>query len=379
MARHGMVFFFLALLLAMVVYEGWHLWKIVPGGWPVKLVFTGLFVCWFCVFVAGLAFTERFSVRTTVWLSEIGMPWMIVFVYLFLLFALADLALLCRLVPRAVLENNAVVCFSLVGFIAVLTWAGNLHYRHKSREKLTIQTDKVLERPLTIVFASDLHLGYQNRRPELARWIDLINAAHPDLVLLGGDVLDRSLRPVLEGNYAAEFRRLSAPAYAVFGNHEYYGDPEKARQFFADAGITLLQDEAVDVFSLRIIGREDRTNPARKPLSALLGEITEATSDLSAGMPPATPFTILLDHQPFHLEEAEAAGIDFQFSGHTHRGQIWPANWVTDAMYEKSWGSHTRGHTRYYISSGLGIWGPKVRLGSRSEYLVLHLTHTGQN
>ena len=106
-----MVFFFLALLLAMVVYEGWHLWKIVPGGWPVKLVITGLFVCWFCVFVAGLAFTERFSVRTTVWLSEIGMPWMIAFVYLFLLFALADLALLCRFLPRAILENNAVVCF----------------------------------------------------------------------------------------------------------------------------------------------------------------------------------------------------------------------------------------------------------------------------
>ena len=73
------------------------------------------------------------------------------------------------------------------------------------------------------------------------------------------------------------------------------------------------------------------------------------------------------------MEEAEEAGIDFQFSGHTHRGQVWPLSWVTDAMYEKSWGHHIRGNTRYYISSGLGIWGPKIRIGTRSEYLVLHI------
>ena len=84
-------------------------------------------------------------------------------------------------------------------------------------------------------------------------------------------------------------------------------------------------------------------------------------------------FTLLLDHQPYHLEEAEAAGIDFQFSGHTHHGQIWPGNWITDLMYEKAYGPHRRGATRYYVSSGLGIWGGKFRIGTRSEYVVLHL------
>lgn len=366
MVRHGLFLLPLAFLLSMVAYEGWHLWKIVPGGWPVKGIVTGLFVLWFCVFIAGLAFTESFSVRTATVLSEIGMPWMIAFVYLLLFFLLADLAVLCRLLPKAWLVNSVVGVFSAVGLIAFLTLAGNIHYRHQFQEELTIQTDKTLERPMTIVFASDLHLGYQNHRAELARWIDLINAEQPDLVLLGGDVVDRSLRPVLEGDYAAEFKRLEAPVYAIFGNHEYYGDLVKAQQFYTDAGITLLRDESADVLSLRLIGRDDRTNPARKPLSSLVGEAGPA-------------FTILLDHQPFHLEEAEAAGIDFQCSGHTHRGQLWPANWVTDALYEKSWGPHTRSHTRYYITSGLGIWGPKVRLGSRSEYLVLHLMPAGQN
>jgi predicted MPP superfamily phosphohydrolase len=84
-------------------------------------------------------------------------------------------------------------------------------------------------------------------------------------------------------------------------------------------------------------------------------------------------YTILLDHQPYNLELAEQAGIDFQFSGHTHHGQVWPLSWITDALFEKAWGRHSRGKTEYYISSGLGIWGPKIRVGTRSEYLILHI------
>ena len=82
-------------------------------------------------------------------------------------------------------------------------------------------------------------------------------------------------------------------------------------------------------------------------------------------------FTILLDHQPYHLDEAEKNGIDFQFSGHTHYGQVWPVSWVTDAIYEDAFGPLRKGATQYYVSSGVGIWGGKFRIGTRSEYVVL--------
>ena len=187
----------------------------------------------------------------------------------------------------------------------------------------------------------------------------LINRENPDLVLFGGDIVDRSLRPVLAGDYAAEFRRIQAPVLAIPGNHEYYCDMEGSKQFYATAGIRLLRDSVCTCQGITIIGRDDRNNPQRKPLAAL--------ADSLQG------FTILLDHQPYHLEEAEAAGIDFQFSGHTHHGQVWPVSWATDLLFEKAWGHHSRGNTRYYITSGLGLWGPKIRIGTRSEYLVLHL------
>ena len=97
-------------------------------------------------------------------------------------------------------------------------------------------------------------------------------------------------------------------------------------------------------------------------------------SALPLGSSKNLQYSIVLDHQPYNLDCAETAGIDFQLSGHTHRGQVWPISWITDYIYECSWGSHQRGNTQFYISSGLGIWGGKFRIGTQSEYVVATLT-----
>ena len=112
-----------------------------------------------------------------------------------------------------------------------------------------------------------------------------------------------------------------------------------------------------------IIGRDDRTNRRRKALRDLVSQVE------------FSKYVIVLDHQPYALERAEQAGVDFQLSGHTHRGQVWPISWITDALYECSWGSHRRGKTQYYVSSGIGIWGGKFRIGTQSEYVVATLKH----
>jgi hypothetical protein len=82
---------------------------------------------------------------------------------------------------------------------------------------------------------------------------------------------------------------------------------------------------------------------------------------------------ILLDHTPVKLEQAEKNGIDIQFSGHTHHGQIWPANLITNMIYEVSWGYKKKGNTHYYVTSGAGTWGPPVRTGSKSEIVCIRL------
>jgi len=81
---------------------------------------------------------------------------------------------------------------------------------------------------------------------------------------------------------------------------------------------------------------------------------------------------ILMDHQPFRLEEAVSNGADLQLSGHTHHGQLWPFNHITSAIFEVSWGYRQIGRTHVYVSSGVGTWGPPVRVGNRPE--IVHLT-----
>jgi predicted MPP superfamily phosphohydrolase len=237
---------------------------------------------------------------------------------------------------------------------------GHLHYKHKVRQELTITSSKITK-PVKAVLLSDLHVGYHNQRNEIHRWVDIINDEHPDMILIAGDIIDGSIRPLKEQRIYEEFQRLEAPVYACLGNHEYYSGEPGALEFYQQAGIHLLRDSMVCVGDLCIIGRDDATNKRRKPIADLTAAVDESR------------FSILLDHQPRHLEKAEKAGIDFQFSGHTHRGQVWPISWITDAIYECSWGSHQRGNTRYYVSSGIGIWGGMFRIGTHSEYIVLEV------
>ena len=384
---------FLVVVTAATLYVTWHIWRLVPSGWFLRLSIVGIFLLWTASFFFGFFFLESVPYRAAIPLYQIGNTWLIAFLYIFLAFFLLDILSVCGALPKGFLKDSWPVLGGIAGAITLLLCVGGLHYHHKYREELTITTSKPLEKPLTVVLASDLHLGYHNRQAELGRWIDLFNAENPDLVLIGGDIVDRSLRPVLRDNYSAEFKRLKAPIWSILGNHEYYSGLDYSKSFFKEAGIGLLQDSFIDTLGVRIVGRNDRTDPCRPALWEILPKDDDEASDsegslpqasiypdrarsaasLGQGLPQTEPFTILLDHQPNHLEEAEEAGVDFQFSGHTHRGQVWPISWITDALYEKSWGHLQKGDTHYYISSGLGIWGAKIRIGTRSEYLVLHI------
>lgn len=160
---------------------------------------------------------------------------------------------------------------------------------------------------------------------------------------------------------AEEFRQLGIPVYACLGNHDYYTGVGSDLRFCHEAGIHVLRDTYADVDGITVIGRDDRTNPNRKPLSELMKGIDHKR------------FLLELDHQPYHLEEAQHCGVDFEFAGHTHHGQIWPLNWITDAIYEDAFGPWQKGKTQYYVSSGLGIWGAKFRIATQSEYVVLNI------
>lgn len=353
--------FLLAVPLLGLCYAAWHVWTILPFSIVWKSFVVGLGICSFLLLFMnfGQGF-DRMPLPLARVLYEVGTSSLFVFLYLILIFLVLDIGRLAHAVPRAWLYENGVAATTIAVLLFGVFLYGNIHYKNKVRVALDIPTEKSLARPYKVIMVSDLHLGYHNPRGELARWIDLFNAERPDLVLIAGDIIDISVRPLLEEGMAEEFRRLQAPVYACLGNHEYYSQTPRAQAFCRDAGIRVLRDESASIDNhFAVIGRDDRTNLRRK-----------SVQELAKGIAADTTFTILLDHQPYNLEDAERASIDFQLSGHTHRGQVWPVSWITDAMYECSWGSHQRGRTRYYVSSGIGIWGGKFRIGTQSEYVV---------
>jgi len=166
---------------------------------------------------------------------------------------------------------------------------------------------------------------------------------------------------------AEELRQIKAPlgVYAISGNHEYYAEnPYSTTEYLKTAGIVTLRDSATLIDnSFYIVGRDDKTNHKRK-------ELSEVVNALDKNKP-----LILLDHQPFHLQDAQKNGIDLQISGHTHNGQFFPGNLFVKRMYELGHGYRKIGKTHYYVSSGLGLWGPQYRIGTQSELVVVNLSY----
>lgn len=356
------VIFFLLLSLG-ITYVSWHIWQILPicilAKWVVVSLLLACIICFFTNFFVGL---DHYPMAVSKFLYELGNSSIFITLYLAMVFIILDIGRIAHLIPKSFMFGSRLGTASILILVVAIFIYGYFNYERKERVQLNVETAKPLKRPLRVVMMSDLHLGYHNTRAVFHKWVSDIMAENADLILIAGDVIDGSIRALLEQDMVTEFRRLKVPVYACLGNHEYYSGRKEAIQFYKDAGIHLLVDEAEEVElrgdTILLIGRDDRVNENRKSVKELLSGFSN------------NRYVILLDHQPYHLEEAEQAGVDFQLSGHTHYGQVWPISWIEEAIYEKAFGALKKGDTQYYISSGIGIWGAKFRIGTRSEYVV---------
>ncbi|WP_291601221.1 metallophosphoesterase [Bacteroides sp.] len=343
-----------------IFYRGAQALSGLPGG--IKISLAVLF--WLAALsIIGTMLTR--NIKMPVFLShamyEVGTGWLIFTLYMVLFLLAFDLLKLCR-VPF-----NYGFILSLI-FTVVLLGYGYYNYRHPKTNIINIALDKPLAddaKPVKIVAVSDLHLGNGTGKTALKRYVKMINEQNPDLILIAGDLIDNSVVPLYTENMMEELSELKAPLgiYMVPGNHEYISGIKASARFIQDTPIQLLRDSVVTLPNgMQLIGRDDRSNTARRSLQKLM-----------AGIDKSNPI-LLLDHQPYKLTESEAAGVDLQFSGHTHRGQVWPMNWVTDHIYEQSHGYRQWGNSHIYVSSGLSLWGPPFRIGTESDMAVFHLS-----
>lgn len=211
---------------------------------------------------------------------------------------------------------------------------------------------------MDIVQISDVHIG--STSPQLLKTIvEKINSLDPDLVVITGDLMDN-----LNGRTSKALKsldNLKAQVFLVTGNHEGYIGLDKVAKALSDTKVKLLRNESVEFGQIRIIGIDDDNYGGN--LDWLLNELN--TDD--------SKFSLLLFHRPTGLKAASAAGIDLVLSGHTHRGQIFPFHFFVRPFYKYMAGLYKHNDTHLYVTPGTGTWGPRMRLGSQSEIVLVQL------
>jgi uncharacterized protein len=214
---------------------------------------------------------------------------------------------------------------------------------------------------------TDLHAGAVRSASFTRRVVDLVNAEHPDLVVIAGDTVDGTA-----ARYAPEIAPLAdleAPlgVYAVTGNHEMFRDTANWLTAFQDVGLTMLPNLAVPLqrggATITLAGAHDLT-----------GEGEWAPDyDAALGGTDAGAFTLFVAHQPLAALDIEGRGVDLQLSGHTHGGQLWPINYLVPLQQPMLEGMATVAGTTVVTSRGAGEWGPPVRVAAPPEVPIITL------
>jgi uncharacterized protein len=376
-----MIFFIVVISVNLIVnlYIFFRTKGVFPENTSAWWITTILFWLLAFAYVIG-RFTERSgSEAIAEGFIKAGSFWLGAMVYLTLLFLVADILRGLNSIIHFSdyfrfnwLDSKGKVAILLVyGLTSVILLIGFINTRFPVVKKVLISFEKkVPEGSLKVVLASDLHLGMMNSTNSLKKMVSLINNQQADLILLGGDVFDEDLGPVIRNNLGDLLKNLKAKhgVYAVLGNHEFYGNATEAEKYLKDHNIIVLRDSLVVLDNgITIIGREDLT------AESMYGRKRKSISQLLDGVNISNPL-LMLDHQPYHVAEVAESPVDLQVSGHTHNGQMWPFNYITSAIFDISEGYRKINGTHFYVSSGYGTWGPPIRTNSRSEIIVLEIS-----
>lgn len=257
--------------------------------------------------------------------------------------------------------------------VSLLCVYGAVDARNIRVERLRIETDKLLPGidSLTIAQISDVHLGLILRSGFLETLLTKLEAVAPDILACTGDFVDGSLNNLI---YLTEyFERLHPPygKYAVTGNHEYYAGLDKSLAFLKQSGFIVLRGESKTIPGLITIAGVDDSNVSGATSTAGPAGTKKALDALSGSGNGL--FTLFLKHRPDVV--AESLGrFDLQLSGHTHRGQMFPFNYLVKRQYPLMDGLHELGKgSKIYISRGTGTWGPPMRVFSPPEITLIEL------
>ena len=309
--------------------------------------------------------------------------WLGILLYLILAVLMADaICFLLFLITKRRLKCRTAAAGGICAMVVLVlsAWgAYNARIIQVTPYEITVNKDGGRLENLNVVLAADLHLGYNIGTAHMMQMVDKINEQNADIVVFAGDIFDNEYEALDDPEeLIAVLQKIQSKhgVYACYGNHDveekilagftFGGNKKKESsiqmdEFLERAGIHLLQDEAVLIDdSFYLYGRPDAQRPGRginmrKTAAELMGELDTEKP------------VIVIDHEPKELQELADAGVDIDLCGHTHDGQMFPANLITALMWENSYGYLKKDHMHTIVTSGVGLFGPNMRVGTIAE------------
>ena len=290
------------------------------------------------------------------------------------------------------------IVFAAVGaccicVVIIISFSGIYHAKHIKVTPYKITVDKSAPDmdSLKIVLLADTHFGYNSGAVHAQEIVDKINEQNPDLVCIAGDIFDNEYDAVREPEKISEILRTIRSKYGVYacwGNHDLnepilagftfkhkkedskqLKDP-RMKRFLQNSNIQLLEDEAVLIDnSFYVVGRKDAS------LIEKIEEKRKTPAQLTQKLDKDKTI-IVIDHQPKELQDIADAGVDLDLCGHTHDGQTFPGNFTVKFLWENPCGYLQKGSMHNIVTSGSGVWGPAMRVGTDSEICTINLTFT---
>ena len=338
-----------------------------------------------------------FLIKKPAWLHRIlkiiGNYFLGIFLYVLMIILVADIG---RLLFKYVFRFSWIrlpLAFTLTGavcsiLIITISIFGIFHAKKIKVSSYNVTVDKTVPDTdsLKIVLLADTHFGYNAGAIHAQKIVNKINQQNPDLVCIAGDIFDNEFDAIREPEEIEKILQTIHSRYGVYacwGNHDLnepilagftfnqnandISDP-RMKEFLQKSNIHLLEDESVLINNkFYIVGRKDAS------LSEKIGEIRQTPKQLTSSLDKNKP-VIFIDHQPKELQELADAGADLDLCGHTHDGQIFPGNITIRFLWENPCGYLKKDTMHNIVTSGAGVWGPAMRIGTDSEICVINVS-----
>lgn len=354
-------------------------------------ILISLVYCFFALSILVAFFMPMSGARRI--MKLIGNYWLGVLLAMVLFIVAADIIRFLLFRSKALREklhsekiHKIVGLACMAGIVVFCVWgAVNARIIHVTPYEITVEKDAGDLKELNVVLVGDLHIGYNIGASHMEKMVEKINAQDADIVVIAGDIFDNEYEAVAEPERIIEILkeiRSEYGVYACYGNHDIqepilagftFGRSGKKEsspemdEFLKKADIRLLRDEAVLIAdSVYLYGRPDEERPGRGIDVRKTGQ--EIMAELDASKP-----VIVIDHEPKELAELAEAGVDVDLCGHTHDGQIFPGNLTTKLVWENSCGYLKKGNMHNIVTSGVGLFGPYMRVGTKAEICTVKI------